>query len=277
MGVRMVDAGTARQWLAQTERTTFLCDVRTPEEFAEGSLPGAQHTPGGQLIQATDQYVGVQGARLILFDGERVRAPVVASWLVQMGWEAVVLKEGIEAQVGADLPTLPLPPSPITVPVDDLARELARGQVRLVDIRASMTFRAGHIEAACWSIRPRLDRLNLDAGEPVILVADEPGVAALAAASLREQGLREVRVHLGTPEAWRQAGLAVVATPDEPADAECIDFLFFVHDRHSGNKEAARRYLAWETNLISQIDRQERARFIFHANVAFKTGEHEDA
>lgn len=46
-------------------------------------------------------------------------------------------------------------------------------------------------------------------------------------------------------------------------DARCIDFLFFVHDRHDGNKEAARRYLAWETNLIGQLDEQELATFRF--------------
>ena len=42
-----------------------------------------------------------------------------------------------------------------------------------------------------------------------------------------------------------------------PADKDCIDFLFFVHDRHDGNKEAARQYLAWETYLIAQLDPQE--------------------
>src|SRR2546422_7528075 len=51
--------------------------------------------------------------------------------------------------------------------------------------------------------------------------------------------------------AWQQAGLPVQATPDSPTDAECIDaecidYLFFVHDRHDGNKEAARRYRSEE-------------------------------
>jgi hypothetical protein len=34
-----------------------------------------------------------------------------------------------------------------------------------------------------------------------------------------------------------------------------------VHDRHDGNKEAARKYLEWETNLVSQLDEQERNTF----------------
>jgi hypothetical protein len=34
-----------------------------------------------------------------------------------------------------------------------------------------------------------------------------------------------------------------------------------VHDRHDGNKAAARQYLAWEMNLLAQIDDQERGAF----------------
>jgi len=34
-----------------------------------------------------------------------------------------------------------------------------------------------------------------------------------------------------------------------------------VHDRHDGNKAAARRYLAWEQQLVSQLDEHERASF----------------
>ncbi|MEO8279142.1 MAG: rhodanese-like domain-containing protein, partial [Ideonella sp.] len=90
-GVRFIDAAQLDGWLGDSSRTTVLCDVRTAEEFARGTLPHAQHTPGGQLLQATDQYVGVRRARLVVFDGEMVRAPAVASWLVQMGWDASVL------------------------------------------------------------------------------------------------------------------------------------------------------------------------------------------
>jgi hypothetical protein len=34
-----------------------------------------------------------------------------------------------------------------------------------------------------------------------------------------------------------------------------------VHDRHDGNKEAARRYLAWETGLVAQLDAKEISAF----------------
>ncbi|MEG0447238.1 MAG: rhodanese-like domain-containing protein, partial [Comamonas sp.] len=91
----LVNAQTVSQWAADGERSLFLCDVRTPEEFEAGSLPGAQHTPGGQLVQAGDQFVGVRGARLVLFDSDGVRAAVIASWLRQMGQDASVLIDGV--------------------------------------------------------------------------------------------------------------------------------------------------------------------------------------
>jgi hypothetical protein len=42
-------------------------------------------------------------------------------------------------------------------------------------------------------------------------------------------------------------------------DADCIDFLFFVHDRHQGDAEAARQYLAWETGLLDQLNSTRRS------------------
>jgi hypothetical protein len=51
--------------------------------------------------------------------------------------------------------------------------------------------------------------------------------------------------------------LETISSKAFPPDADCIDFLFFVHDRHDGNKDAARRYLEWETGLIAQLDEDE--------------------
>ena len=103
-GVASVSADQVRQWADDAQRSLFLCDVRTAEEFALGTLPGAQHTPGGQLIQSTDLYIGVRQARIVLVDSDGVRAPIVASWLRQLGHEAYVLNGGIDS--GLALPVL---------------------------------------------------------------------------------------------------------------------------------------------------------------------------
>jgi 3-mercaptopyruvate sulfurtransferase SseA len=91
-------------------------------------------------------------------------------------------------------------------------------------------------------------------------MADDPEVAALAALDLAELGL-QARLLDGGMAAWRAAGLPVEASPDRPAPEEAIDFLRFVHDRHDGNLEASRQYLAWEQGLIAQLDRAERTEF----------------
>jgi rhodanese-related sulfurtransferase len=264
-GVPTVTAQTVRQWASDASRSLFLCDVRTPEEFAAGSLPGAQHTPGGQLMQAGDQYVGVRGARLVLFDNDGVRAPTVASWLRQMGHDASVLEGGLASGLSlapaAVAVAAPPPPTLATIDAHALSARLARGEVALIDLRPSMQFRAGHIAEARWSIRPRLANDAKNETRQLVLVADDNALAAWAAASELAGRAPAPLLLEGGMAAWRGAGLPTEATPELPADAECIDYLFFVHDRHDGNKEAARRYLAWETGLVAQLDAQERAAF----------------
>lgn len=257
--VPVVNAATVREWAADTQRSLFLCDVRTPEEFAQGSLPGARHTPGGQLMQASDQFIGVRHARLVLFDSDGIRALTVASWLRQMGHDACVLDQGLGS--GLALPeTQPALPSLEAVDSATLSRQMAAGEVAVIDLRPSMQFRQGHIPGSRWSIRPVLQQALAGERRQIVLLADEPAVAACAAIDLKNDGLAP-RLLAGGFEAWRKAGLPVEADGSNPPDAACIDFLFFVHDRHDGNKEAARRYLAWETGLIDQLDSRELASF----------------
>ena len=60
---------------------------------------------------------------------------------------------------------------------------------------------------------------------------------------------------------WVAEGRPTEASPEVPTDRDAIDYLFFVHDRHDGNLEAARRYLAWEQGLVALLAPAERARF----------------
>lgn len=87
-GIRRADPADIDTWLRdQDTRTTYLLDVRTPEEYAADHLLGAISAPGGQLPTNTLRYVSVRGARLVLVDDTGVRAVTVAHWLQQRGWE----------------------------------------------------------------------------------------------------------------------------------------------------------------------------------------------
>jgi len=252
-GVSTVSAEAAASWAADAQRSLFLCDVRTAEEFAAGTLRGAQHTPGGQLIQSTDLYVGVRHARLVLVDSDGIRAPIVASWLRQLGHDAYVLEGGIDSGFALDAARLVSGPSLPIISAHELRDALKDAAVAVIDLRPSMSFRKGHIQGSRWSIRPLLAAAVADEHRPLVLVADSPEVARLAALELPDAQRVHVRLLDGGLQAWQSAGLAVVEDAAALPDEHCIDFLFFTHDRHSGNKDAARQYLAWEIGLLAQM------------------------
>ena len=260
--IKSAPAATVQAWLRDGTRTTYLCDVRTPEEFAAGAIPGSVPAPGGQLIQATDQWVGVRGSRIVLIDGgENVRAPVVASWLQQLGFESWVLEGGVRSGLRGSPPSRPaLPPLP-EIPADRLKHDLDAGRCRVLDLGASMDFRKAHIPGSRWSTRIRIREDARNARDAIVLATVDPDVARLAAIDLFDAGITDVKLLDGGMAAWTRAGYPTESSPDRPPDAECIDYLFFVHDRHAGNRGAMQQYLAWETGLLAQLDEEERASF----------------
>jgi len=89
-GAERIDRATLDQFRSeQGQRSLYLFDVRDPAEYAAGHVAGAVSAPGGQLVQATDHYVGTLGARIVLVDDKEVRAVMTASWLRRMGWKDV--------------------------------------------------------------------------------------------------------------------------------------------------------------------------------------------
>ena len=262
-GVTFVSAEQVNGWAADEARTTYLLDVRTPEEFAANGPASFTHAPGGQLVQATDHWIGTRGARIVLLDDELVRAPMTAQWLRQLGHEAYVLEGGVAAAKQVETPRAPAggnPPGPGQIAAEELGEKLGDRSVLVVDLRPSMSYRKEHIGGAMWSIRPRV-ATDAKAASAIVLVADRPEIAALAALDLAEAGLRDVRVLSGGHEAARASGLPMASTPSAPADADCIDHLFFTAGRHEGDEAAARQYLTWEIGLVDQLDAAERGSF----------------
>jgi cystathionine beta-lyase len=246
-GVVSVTAAQVQQWADDPRRSLFLCDVRTPEEFAQGSLPGAQHAPGGQLIQATDLYVGVRRARVVVFDNDGVRAPIVASWLRQLGHEAYVLAGGLSSGLALATVAAPTPRLP--------EAQRTEGPATVLDLRASAAFIQRRVQGSRWATRSRVAQLTEGVTGLIGLLTPDAGVAQLAADELPPALQGQAR--------WLPSldGLPVEEGGTPLSDAERIDFLFFVHDRHAGNKAAARQYLAWETGLLGQMTARERASF----------------
>jgi rhodanese-related sulfurtransferase len=143
----------------------------------------------------------------------------------------------------------------------ETAEAVGRGDALLLDLRSSSEHRRQHPAGSRWAIRPEL-KMALDSWQGcVCLIADDERIASLAAIDLREMGYEDVCFVSGGVSDWNASGLATdTGWPNSTLQA--IDFLAFVHDRHDGNLDAARRYLAWETGLVDRLDFQERARFL---------------
>lgn len=261
-----VDRPTLAAWQGDDSRTLFVLDVRAVEEFEAGHLPGSVHAPGGQLVQATDEWCGVWGARVVLVDtAPGARAAITAHWLKQMGWDVYVLDGGL-ADGEASEKGMPAPSDAgakglAAITADGLSRASAAGSVLIVDIDHSMDYRDGHIPGAVWCPRAKIDRLQVPAGVQVVLYAEEETRARLAAIDLIEVVDTPVSILAGGREAWRTAGLPTETSPDSPPDEDCIDYLFWVSRRHMGSDDAARAYLEWEENLPAQIIAEGDARF----------------
>ncbi|HEV2559293.1 MAG TPA: rhodanese-like domain-containing protein [Microvirga sp.] len=256
-----VDLATAEHLASEVDRTTFLFDVRDPTEQRSTPHAAALAAPGGQLIQATDQWIGVRRSRVIVADDTGMRATLASFWLRQLGFESYVLPDILSWPSdwrlrNPDAPSEPTLREIQPIRATDAVARANEGAV-LLDLRSSTAFRAGHLNGASWATRARLPKLQPGS---TVLAIGETDVVSLAACDLNESGAHVLHVQ-GEEASWQVSGLPSVSTPQDPPDGDAIDFLFFVHDRHDGNLEAARRYIAWETGLVPQLDEQERGEF----------------
>lgn len=260
-GVPRIELAQLREWLRDGDRTTYVFDVRQPEEFAQGHLAGAVSVEGGQLVQTLDKWAATRGARIVLVDDTGTRAVVTAHWLRQMGWDAVALRSA-----PAGTRTAQAGPA---APQDDFISPALAGDhlekgAAAIHVGPSAEYRQAHVEGAIWVNRSRLSALpEVVARAGTLLVFGmEPALSRLVAVDLAERHpAQRIIIVRGTPDQWREAGLAVVASPDSPPDPERVDFLFWLHDRHGGNADASRAYLDWEQSLPGQIGAPERAGF----------------
>ncbi|HEX2672141.1 MAG TPA: hypothetical protein VHM25_14770, partial [Polyangiaceae bacterium] len=74
-----------------------------------GHLPDFRSAPGGQLVQETDFFAPVRGARIVLSDDLGSRAEMTASWLAQMAWDVYVVESTVDERASGQDPRA-LPP-----------------------------------------------------------------------------------------------------------------------------------------------------------------------
>jgi rhodanese-related sulfurtransferase len=249
-------------------RTVYRFDVRTPEEYAAGHLPGFASAPGGQLVQETDHQVPVRGARIVLADTDGVRASMSASWLAQMGWEAYVLDAvpATAALTETGTPSAAHPPVAAVVgevTPQALATLLQQPGAAVIDVTTSANYVKRHIPGAWYVIRAQLAHA-VDAAIPptqrYVLTCGSSLLARYAAADLRTlldargQSDVEVLVLTGGNAAWFAAGLEA-ETGETRLATPRTDRYRRPYEGTDAPAEAMQAYLDWEYGLVAQLGR----------------------
>jgi rhodanese-related sulfurtransferase len=264
-GVPVIDRHTLAEWRREADRRTlYVLDVRDPTEYRAGHLPGSIMAPGGQLVQETDSWLGVWGARVVLVDDTGVRARMTASWLRRMGWDAAALEGGfdsVELERGDPVPKSDIFPLAGREPASVQPAELQANPAAVVDLALSRHHRQGHIPGAWFAIRARLTQAldRLPAQGDLVLTSEDGTLARFTAAELGVR--RRVKVLAGGTAAWKAAGLPL-ETGMGPLASEPDDVAVSARDRPPAERERyMREYLAWEIDLVNHITRDADCRF----------------
>ncbi|HEX2889519.1 rhodanese-like domain-containing protein [Vineibacter terrae] len=254
--------------------SVYKLDVRDPAEYAKGHLIGFRHAPGGQLVQATDHYVGVRNATIVLHDSDGVRATMTAHWLVQMGWQKVhVLKHRpLTDEIETGPERRPVPGlnrvAVATIEAPELKAMVDAGEVLVVDLDTSIRHRDGHVPGAWFAVRAGLGKTlpemlaQTPGAKQVVLVSPDGVSARLAAADVIEDGATTLPVMVlqGGMRAWRDSRLPIEKGQNRMADPP-TDVWYRPYDRAEGVEAAMNQYLTWEVDLVGQVQRDGDARF----------------
>ncbi|RJE89102.1 rhodanese-like domain-containing protein [Paracoccus onubensis] len=253
VGVPEIPAATLLSYRAEAEsRTLYQFDVRTPEEYAEGHPAGFASAPGGQLVQATDEWVGVRGARIVLYDSDGVRARMTASWLHQMGWDVSVLAEGETPPATDDRPVVP-DWSPVLAAGDLVTADTDLTDAVFADLARYAVYSRGHVPGAWYISGNELarDLARLPGTGPIILTSPDGNKAAANLAAARAVTSRPVRVLKGGTAAWKAQGYPFETEARHASDP--IDAYTRPYEGTDSPKENMRAYIEWELQLNAQM------------------------
>jgi rhodanese-related sulfurtransferase len=264
--IRLTPAQLAALVLDPT-RSLYRYDVRQADEFAAGHLPGFGNAPGGQLVQETDHFVAVRGARIVLVDGgEGVRAPMTAHWLAQLGWDVAWLAEVDNAaftETGTWRPARAPLPAVDRITVTELAALLADDQpsrVAVIDVGTSAAFARRHVAGSWWALRSQLHsawaRISAEAPtvERLVLVCPDGLLSTWVAADAAAASSLPVAVLSGGSDAWAAAGFAT-SGGDERLASPRIDRYRRPYEGTDAPRQAMQAYLDWEYGLVAQLVR----------------------
>jgi rhodanese-related sulfurtransferase len=266
-GVKRLDAQRLQALRADTVRTTYRFDVRTPQEYEAGHLPGFLSAPGGQLVQETESNAAVRGARIVLVDDDGVRANMTASWLAQMAWEVYVL-DGATVQQFSEQGPAPreLPPAPSSEKITPqtlagwLEQDKAQGKAGkgtvVLDFSTSANYAKQHVPGAWFALRSQLAQAlqKVPAAERYVVTCGSSLLAAFVIGDLAALTDKPVFLLEGGNNGWKAAGLPTETGATSLASPR-IDRYRRPYEGTDNPASAMQAYLDWEFGLVEQLGR----------------------
>ncbi len=266
-GVQRIDAETLARFEAEAgERSLYRFDVRTIEEYQAGHLEGWRWAPGGQLVQATDEYAATRHARIVLADWDGVRALTTGAWLAQLGSHEVFVYSP------AALPTLITGTEPVRVLQSrapaalvspaQAAGLLANNQAVVFDVDRRAAFERRHIAGARFAVPDRLAEFvaKLPADQAVLITSPDGVLARTVAAELAVRLAREgrtVKAISGGTDAWVAASLPTASGAEGVLTGDDDHWYSpYAHADLAARDAGFRAYLDWELGLVAQLERE---------------------
>ena len=254
--IKIIDIPQAQELIDDKNASTFVFNVTdNPGKKIISKIP---NVPGGQLVQATDKYIGVWNSNVILIDdGDLIRAGTTAMWLKKMNFNVYVLNNGVleasklkfRQHYNHKENTLDI------INLNDLIRSK---DCTLFDVRSSQDYLDVRLKNSLWLNRSEIFEKNIHKNKNIIIIADDLRKAFLIAKDIQHQN-QNCRLQVYK---WSKDDL--VKQPDvfdyrikKMVKKKRIDFNFHTYKRHEGSKDHAEQYLKWETNLVDKMDKQE--------------------
>ncbi|OAL83299.1 sulfurtransferase [Acinetobacter sp. SFD] len=259
-GVKQISLIDLQNLQAQEDKTTYIFDVRTEQEYAAGHLPGSRWVAGGQLVQETDHYAAVRGARIVLVDDQLIRAYMTGSWLAQMNWDVYVLEDDFTkllAETGVWKPATPQIDVDLFISPEELQQLSATQNIAIWDFTTAANYKKGHIPNAQWVLKADVPKLiqqseftNKDA---IVVTCGSSLLAQYAVPEIKAQikSTQKVYILKGGNAAWGQAGLPLSQELD--LLSEEIDRYKRPYEGTDNSREAMQAYLDWEFGLVDQL------------------------
>ena len=257
--VKIIDFNQAQNLINDKNITTYVFDVRTNSN-QKNKLSKLRNVPGGQLVQATDKYIGVLKSHVIVFDdGDLVRAGMTALWLKKMSYHCYVVNESPKKIKNLNL-KLEVNFKIIPLNLINLENFKNLKDTHIFDIRNSFDYCKKRIKKSVWTNRFIIKKMPHHI-KSMILVTNDLPKASLIVSDLQEKDPGYVVQVYNWNDKDVEHCLDYIDSTKVELDQAFIDFNFHTHLRHQGNKEHAKKYLKWETNLIKNMDKDERVFF----------------